>query len=88
MATVTSFQYFFCSNHIKDLPIVLVFGVATTTAAVHRSLAQDASACVAMEVFQAQPSTHYLNHVIEQVCEISIAYRKKILSVILFCYFN
>lgn len=44
-----------------------MFGVATTTAAVHRSLAQDASACVAMEVFQAQPSTHYLNHVIEQV---------------------
>ncbi|KAK3870240.1 hypothetical protein Pcinc_024504 [Petrolisthes cinctipes] len=56
-----------CSNHIQNLPIVLVFGVATTTAAVHRSLAQDASACVAMEVFQAQPSTHYLNHVIEQV---------------------
>lgn len=67
MTTVTSFQYFLCSNHIKNLPIVLVFGVATTTAAVHRSLAQDASACVAMEVFQAQPSTHYLNHVIEQV---------------------
>ncbi|KAG7175800.1 Origin recognition complex subunit 3-like, partial [Homarus americanus] len=56
-----------CSEHRCNLPIVFVFGVATTSNAVHRSLSQDASACVAMETFQAQPSTHYLNHVIEKV---------------------
>nr|XP_045593094.1 origin recognition complex subunit 3-like [Procambarus clarkii] len=56
-----------CSGHRCSLPIVFVFGVSTTPAAVHRSLSQDASACVAMETFQAQPSTHYLNYVIEKV---------------------
>ncbi|ROT85018.1 putative origin recognition complex subunit 3-like [Penaeus vannamei] len=56
-----------CSEHCSELPFVFVFGVATTPAAVHRSLSQDASACIAIETFQAQPSTHYLNQVIEQV---------------------
>ncbi|XP_063599512.1 origin recognition complex subunit 3-like [Penaeus indicus] len=56
-----------CSEHCSELPFVFVFGVATTPAAVHRSLSQDASACIAIETFQAQPSTHYLSQVIEQV---------------------
>lgn len=55
------------SEHRRDLPFVFVFGVATTPAAVHRSLSQDVSACIVMETFQAQPSTYYLNHVIEKV---------------------
>nr|XP_053649620.1 origin recognition complex subunit 3-like [Cherax quadricarinatus] len=56
-----------CSEHHCDLPFVFVFGVATTPAAVHRSLSQNVSACIAMETFQAEPSTHFLNHVIEKV---------------------
>ncbi|XP_071522018.1 origin recognition complex subunit 3 [Panulirus ornatus] len=56
-----------CREYCCDLPIIFVFGIATTPAAVHQSLSQDALACVAMETFQAQPSTHYLNHIIEKV---------------------
>ncbi|KAK7080424.1 Origin recognition complex subunit 3 [Halocaridina rubra] len=56
-----------CSEHRDKLPFVFVFGVSTTSAAVHSSLSQDASACIAMETFQAQPSTYYLNDVINEV---------------------
>lgn len=56
-----------CSEYQKELPFVFVFGVATSPAAVHACLSQDASARVAMETFQAQPSTSYLTHIIEKV---------------------
>lgn len=56
-----------CSEHRRTVPVVLVFGVATSPDAVHQNLSQDASACLAMEVFRAQPSTHYLTQVIEKV---------------------
>ena len=48
--------------------MVLVFGVATMPDTVHHTLSNDASACLAMEVFRAEPSTHYLTSVIDKVC--------------------
>ncbi|KAK8381467.1 hypothetical protein O3P69_018502 [Scylla paramamosain] len=56
-----------CSEYRQAVPIVLVFGVATTPDKVHQSLSHNASACLAMEVFRAEPSTHYLTRVIEKV---------------------
>ncbi|CAL4245587.1 unnamed protein product [Meganyctiphanes norvegica] len=56
-----------CSEYKKILPFVFVFGVATSPAAVHACLSQDASARVAMETFQAQPSTSYLTHIIDKI---------------------
>ncbi|XP_066984127.1 origin recognition complex subunit 3 [Macrobrachium rosenbergii] len=56
-----------CREQVRNIPFVFIFGVATTSAALHRSLSQDASSCLAMETFQAQPSTHYLNEVIDNV---------------------
>ncbi|XP_068249965.1 origin recognition complex subunit 3 [Palaemon carinicauda] len=56
-----------CREHIRNIPFVFIFGVATTSAAVHCNLSQDASSCLAMETFQAQPSTHYLSEVIDKI---------------------
>jgi len=56
-----------CSEYQKVIPFVFVFGVATSPAAVHAILSQDASARVAMETFQAQPSTNYLTHIIDKI---------------------
>ncbi|KAG0725663.1 Origin recognition complex subunit 3 [Chionoecetes opilio] len=56
-----------CSQYRATVPVVLVFGVATTPDRVHHSLSHHASACLAMEVFRAQPSTHYLTSVIDKV---------------------
>ncbi|MPC07523.1 Origin recognition complex subunit 3 [Portunus trituberculatus] len=56
-----------CSEYRQTVPIVLVFGVATTPDKVHQSLSHNASACLAMEVFRAEPSTQYLTRIIEKV---------------------
>lgn len=58
---------FCCSEYRRAVPIVLVLGVATTPDKVHQSLSHNASACLAMEVFRAELSTHYLTRVIEKV---------------------
>ncbi|KAI0208243.1 Origin recognition complex subunit 3 [Lamellibrachia satsuma] len=56
-----------CSNHLNELPIVLVFGIATCISSVHTLLSNSASACLCMEKFQAPPSTEYLTEVINQI---------------------
>ena len=49
------------------MPIVFVFGIATSVAAVHRLLPNTVSSLLCMEKFQAPPSTEYLTLVINQV---------------------
>lgn len=56
-----------CSNYIHHLPIVFVFGIATSVAAVHRLLPNTVSSLLCMEKFQAPPSTEYLTLVINQI---------------------
>lgn len=56
-----------CSNYIRQLPIVFVFGIATSVAAVHRLLPNTVSSLLCMEKFQAPPSTEYLTLVINQI---------------------
>ena len=60
------------SNHLNELPIVLVFGIATCVSSVHNLLSNAASACLCMEKFQAPPSTEYLTEVINQVSTLSL----------------
>ena len=57
------------SNHLSTLPIVLVFGIATSVTAVHRLLPHAASSLLSMEKFQAPPSSEYLTSVINQVVD-------------------
>ncbi|XP_063224951.1 origin recognition complex subunit 3 [Bacillus rossius redtenbacheri] len=55
------------SGHVQELPLVFVFGVATTVAAVHRSLPQHVSSRVCLRVFQSRPSLGLLDQVVDQV---------------------
>lgn len=57
----------FDRNYIGEIPLVFVFGIATSVSAVHRLLPNAVSSMLCMEKFQAPPSTEYLNMVINQV---------------------
>ncbi|XP_061176689.1 LOW QUALITY PROTEIN: uncharacterized protein LOC133185468 [Saccostrea echinata] len=61
-----------CRNYIWDLPLVFVFGIATSVSAVHRLLPNAVSSMLCMEKFQAPPSTEYLNMVINQILMTSV----------------
>jgi hypothetical protein len=56
-----------CSGYIKSLPLVFIFGVATAVYALHRSLPYHVSSKLCNEVFHSQPSTLYLNQVLDKV---------------------
>ena len=51
----------------RSIPFVFIFGVSTTPSAIHRNLNHDASSSLAIETFQAQPSSALLNQVIDKV---------------------
>ena len=55
------------SEYIKDLPIVLVFSLATTLSAVHNALPQAVSTRVHIEVFHAEPSLQCLHEILNKV---------------------
>lgn len=65
-ATV-AFAIYFSSSYINVLPFVLVFGIATSLTALHRALPYHVSSKVNIQVFSSQPSTTYLNSVVEHV---------------------
>jgi len=56
-----------CSEYIKDLPIVLVFSLATTLSAVHNVLPQAVSTRLHIEVFHAEPSLQCLHEILNKV---------------------
>ena len=56
-----------CSHHLNDIPLVFIFGIATSVTAVHRLLPQRVSSLLCMEKFQAPPSSDCLAQVIQQV---------------------
>ncbi|KAL5011062.1 hypothetical protein ScPMuIL_013367 [Solemya velum] len=56
-----------CSNYLHKLPLVLVFGIATSVAAVHRLLPSTVSSLLSIEKFQAPRATDYLTLLINQV---------------------
>ncbi|KAK7492009.1 hypothetical protein BaRGS_00016673 [Batillaria attramentaria] len=56
-----------CSNYLDRLPIVLVFGIATSVTTVHRLLPTAVSSLLCMEKFQAPPSTHYFSLLIDKI---------------------
>ncbi|XP_012566919.2 origin recognition complex subunit 3 isoform X1 [Hydra vulgaris] len=56
-----------CSEHIANLPIVLLFGIATTVSSMHQSLPHFVSSHLSVEKFQSQPSIICLTEVIEKV---------------------
>lgn len=55
------------SNYIESLPLVFIFGIATSVSSIHRLLPNEVSSLLCMEKFQAPPSTEYLTLVINQV---------------------
>lgn len=56
-----------CSEYVPSLPIILLFGVATTLSAVHRSLPHFVSSRLCIEKFQALPSLVCLTEVVDKV---------------------
>ncbi|GFG41052.1 hypothetical protein Cfor_06822, partial [Coptotermes formosanus] len=55
------------SGYVKALPLVFIFGVATAVCALHRSLPYHVLSKLCNEVFYSEPSTSYLNQVLEKV---------------------
>ncbi|KAK4880016.1 hypothetical protein RN001_008162 [Aquatica leii] len=55
------------SSYLNKLPFVLIFGIATSTNAIHKSLPYRVSSKLNVQVFNSQRSTLYLNNIIENV---------------------
>ncbi|XP_065056849.1 origin recognition complex subunit 3-like [Rhopilema esculentum] len=55
------------SEYIQDLPIVLVFSLATTIGAVHNSLPHSVSTRLSIEKFHAEPSLECLHIILNKV---------------------
>ena len=55
------------SEYIEDLPIVLVFSLATTLATVHNALPHSVSTRLHIETFQAEPSLQCLHEILNKV---------------------
>ncbi|KAL3882398.1 hypothetical protein ACJMK2_028742 [Sinanodonta woodiana] len=55
------------SSYLHQLPIVFVFGIATTISAVHSLLPNAVSSLLCMEKFMAPPSSEYLTMLINQI---------------------
>lgn len=49
------------------LPFVIIFGVATSLAAVHKTLPYQVSSKLNMQVFSSQSSAEYLNSILNNV---------------------
>lgn len=54
-------------SYINIIPFVLVFGVATSLNVLHRTLPYHISSKTSIKVFSSQPSTTYLNNILEKV---------------------
>ncbi|XP_066902905.1 origin recognition complex subunit 3 [Halyomorpha halys] len=65
--TVVSQLILILSGYLEYLPITLVFGVATTEAAVGESLSHKITSRLNLKVFQSQPSVYFLNNTVNKV---------------------
>ncbi|XP_050663609.1 origin recognition complex subunit 3 isoform X2 [Leptidea sinapis] len=55
------------SSYVSTLPIVLVFGVATSVSALHKSFPYQVSSKLLIKVFHSHPSHVYMNQVLENI---------------------
>lgn len=55
------------SWYLKVLPFVFVFGIATSLTTLHMSLPYQVSSKISVHVFNSQPSTVYLNNILEEI---------------------
>ncbi|XP_045513572.1 origin recognition complex subunit 3 isoform X2 [Pieris brassicae] len=55
------------SSYISTLPVVLIFGVATSVSALHKSFPYQVSSKLLIKVFHSQPSHVYMNQVLENI---------------------
>ncbi|XP_039749028.1 origin recognition complex subunit 3 [Pararge aegeria] len=55
------------SSYITSLPIVLIFGVATSVSALHKSFPYHVSSKLLIKVFHSHPSHVYMNQVLENI---------------------
>ncbi|KAM4695223.1 origin recognition complex subunit 3 isoform 1-T2 [Discoglossus pictus] len=55
------------SRYIKDLPLVLVFGIATSPMVIHRLLSHSVSSLLCIELFQSLSCTEHLATVVDKL---------------------
>eukprot|EP00794_Sanderia_malayensis_P000484 gene484-1129_t len=55
------------SGYMESMPIVMIFALATTISAVHKSLPHSVSSRLSIEKFQAQPSLECLHEILNEV---------------------
>ncbi|XP_072409769.1 origin recognition complex subunit 3 [Chiloscyllium punctatum] len=56
-----------CSNYIQQLPLVLVFGIATSPITIHRMLPHAVSSLLCIELFQSLSCSDHLTTVIDKL---------------------
>lgn len=56
-----------CSLYGEQLPVVLLFGIATIPAVLHQLLPRSVSSCLCIEKFHSQPAITYLLEVIDRI---------------------
>jgi hypothetical protein len=63
------FKYitFFCSEYQSEVPFLLIFGIATTVEAIHRSLPHSTTSKLAIESFASAPSIRLLAKFVESL---------------------
>ena len=67
-------RFYLISEYIEDLPIILVFSLATTLDAVHKSLPHSVSTRLSIEKFQAEPSLECLHEILNKVTQRKFLY--------------
>ncbi|XP_006010257.1 origin recognition complex subunit 3 isoform X2 [Latimeria chalumnae] len=56
-----------CSQYIQKLPLVLIFGIATSPITIHRMLPHSVTSLLCLELFQSVPCTQHLATVIDKL---------------------
>lgn len=55
------------SWYTKTLPFIFIFGIATSISTVHTFLPYHVSSKISLKMFKSEPSTVYLNNIIEKI---------------------
>lgn len=61
---------FICSQYLHELPLVLVFGIATAVTTIHKVLPHAVSGVLSIERFQSQPSHICVLEIISKVAHL------------------
>ena len=68
------------SHHQENVPVILIFGIATTVSSVHTLLPHSVSSHLSIHKFQSLPSSAHLTKLLDKVCIVSVDYKNYFLQ--------